>query len=383
MAAFTLNAERLIEILKKGSAGGERQGNLSRSRAEEVLSCLDAQGQEKIIELCNRTMQPWREEQKITIPHISSFLGLLCNEKPIIYKGVSYNPFVPAFGENFNLLDFFAYLKAFGSKGIVLDASKYAVINLAKQAPVMRYSKNAAVQAIDFLLNALNDFPEVCESARIRNSYLNAVCLSLFPFKEQPIVIDAEEMWKSKQYPKCLQAAIEYCAYTEKRLQEGNSLKIKRFAKYDRYGKEFQKWYTVLVLAETLYLQKEFKVNIKLGPTTESAFDSMIKKMMSERKANYGFIWYDRGNEKKLSYNDLIFFKDSKAIVRKKLENDVLHSWISEMLFPFTGRIENKNSLSCTVSGIMEKVNSVVEKNPVMPLVEGNWWMTWPPGSCD
>jgi len=380
------NAAKIMSMLSEmRAAGAEMMGKLDKNTIMRAISGLNDAKQNEIVNTFYNIIQPWRNVQKITIPYIADFFTTLCNRELRPYKGVSYNPFVPAYGENFSILDFFSYLKSLDSDGIVLNASKYAVINLSKRIPATKYSKDVASEVVDFLEESLDEFPEVRESAEIRNSYLNAISVALFPCNKRPLVIDAEEMWKSRSYLKCLQNAIEFCASIQgSKAREGCKLRIKKYAKYKRYDKEFHRWYSVLVLAEALYLNKEFGVNVKLGPTTESNFDSLIRELMKAYAIDYGFIWYSRKIERELAYNELIFFRDTPKDINKKLRNKKLFAWMKEIVSAFVNPMPaDRSALTNTIAELIEMINRVADKKPKMPLVEGEWWLLWPPGSCD
>ena len=83
------------------------QGSISRSVLQEVLGSID---ENTLIQRLKGVFQPEREVQEVMVPYMNDFMRVITSE-PILYKGVSYNPFVTAFGENANLLDFFSWIK--------------------------------------------------------------------------------------------------------------------------------------------------------------------------------------------------------------------------------------------------------------------------------
>ncbi len=357
--------------------GGNFQGELSEAFVEYKLRNKKLGERERIIKDWENIFQPWRKIEQIIVPHVSELFDIVSEGTPRIYKGVSYNPLIPTFGENTNILDFFAWLAGADFKGVVLDASLYAVVNAAQKILVNEYSEKAAVQAVEFLLSSIKEYPEIICSAETRGKYLRAVAISLFSPNSQPLVIDAETMWQSKRYLDCLQEAILFCAGNPK---IGDSLEIRRYANYTHYNTSFQRWYSVLVLAEVYYLYKVYGVKVKLGPTTESNFDNLIRDFMKKLGIRYGFIWYDRGIEKQIPYSEIVFFSDDKDAVKKKMENKKLREWVKEMLRPFSCGIQS------TIEKLFDtirKVNETAEKNPPKLSVEGEWFLTFPPGACD
>jgi len=154
---------------------------------------------------------------------------------------------------------------------------------------------------------------------------------------------------------------------------------VKKYADYERYGTEFQRWYTILVLAEVLYLNRVCGVNVKLGPTSESNFDSVIKKFMARLGIPFGFIWYNRQIESQIPYAERLSFSDDETEIRRKIFNPLLREWTEEILRPFVG---GENLVSGALS-VIQGVNRVVEKGVTRSGIQGGWFMEFPPGECD
>jgi len=314
----------------------------------------------------------------IMVPYVKDFLKVVGAEEPLVYKGVSYSPYVTNLGENLNLLDFFAYLKKSGFRGIILNASPYAVVNYEGRSPALVYSSKSAKEAAENLLSWFLSSSEVMESSRIRGKYLEAIASSLFPQKTRPLVINADEMWESMRYRESLQEAIECCCAP---VNEGGKLIVKKYANYNRYDSDYQRWYSILVLAEVFYLRDVFGVNLKLGPTTESNFDSLIKKSMNNRGSQFGFIWYDRSVEKEVPPNMRIAFSDSDKEIKRKLKNKTVAGWTNSLVSPFLQ--SPFVSIKKKVREIMEVVNPLAERISVPRLNEGGFFLEFPPGECD
>lgn len=365
------------EIVRPGrKVANAFQGNVSVDLVKKILS-RPTLSLEAILERLRLVFQPQRRAQEVIVPHFSSFFELISKERElVIYKGVSFNPYVATLGENVNLLDFYSWIKVMGARAIVLDASWYALINMAKRVPVEKFSSQAAQEAIKFLEQEKENYPEIRQAAETREKYLRAISASLFPSPQAPLVISAEEMWQEAEYIPCLQQAIEFCADYP---SAGDKIFIKRYANYQRYGTEFQRWYTVLVLAEVLYLNRIYGVNIKVGPTSESNFDFVIKKFMAKLGIPFGFVWYNRQIESQIPYSERLSFSDDEVEIRRKLSQPLLREWIEEILGPFIGREE----LEAGALSIIERVNRVVKKGVTRTGIQGGWWLEFPPGDCD
>lgn len=350
------------------------QGKLSPDFINETFKGIKL-SPETIIKRLEDFFQPARKLQEVVVPYFSGFFKLISTKEPVIYKGVSFNPLITTFGENVNLLDFYSWIKNAGTKGIVLDASFYAIINAAKQSPIESFSSKAAEEVVKFLQKTKGKYPEIKEAANIREKYLRAIAISLFAPKEAPLIISAEEIWESTKYIECLQEAIKFCA---KNPREKEPIEIIRYANYERYNTEYQRWYTVLVLAEVLYLNRVYGVNIKLGPTSESNFDTVINDFMKKLEIPFGFVWYNREIEKKIPYPERLFFNDEENEIRRKLQNHLLKEWIEEILAPFT-----EGDLIATTLSVIRKVRESAEKKLPRLKAEGGWFMEFPPGECD
>ena len=368
---------------------------LSEQEAQSVLKSFQA------------VFQPQNRAQQIFCPTIKEFLNFLLDQEkkkkeaqkgndeaeiffatnpsivPTTYKGVSYNPLIPKYGERFDILDLFSWGKLVQQQNqsfrfLVFDASLYWIINIIDQAPVKVFSKDSAAQLVDFLQKKLVSVKEgglIKESAQKRNDYLWAIS-SLFP-NGTVQVLDAEDLWKNNDaYLKALQEAIEFCAESP---EIGVSLKLSRTAQYSRYNQEYQKWYSVLVLAEVIYLQRAYGITAKLGPTTEVAFDKLIKQVIPKP---YQIFWYARPLDKSIPYSDYVFFNDDNDVISKKIKtNRQLARWLNELVRPFVSE-ENVGNLVEAVISLKEKINLIAQDPPRLPASPGDWWFTWPPGSC-
>ncbi|MBI5225094.1 hypothetical protein HY989_04460 [Candidatus Micrarchaeota archaeon] len=377
---FTETAEKITLAIRAGrSIANVTQGELSKKAIFQELKDKSSPEQVEICQRFDKTFQIWRKTEQIAVPYISEFFKVVSESEPVIYKGVSFNPMIGAYGENFNLIDFFGWAKESQFKSIILNASIYAIINEAKSPLVKAFSKDSAKQAIDFILSKADEYKNVFELTEKREKYLRSIGFSLFPPSEQPLVLEAQQMFKSQRYMECLQEAIIFCADGS---ASGKELEIKKYANYTRYDTNYQRWYSVFVLAEALYLNRAFGVNIKLGPTTESNFDSLIREFMQKLEIPYGFIWYDRGIEKQVPYPEAISFEDSIESIQKKIQNPLVKQWMEELIKPFELG-EGQKGLGKNIANIIEKVNLNALKSLPRLNAEGEWFLTFPPGACD
>lgn len=350
---------RIIDVTRAGrKVANAFQGKLAETFVEERIRGKSAEEKERISRNWENIFQLAREIEQVVVPSVSELFAIVAEKTPRVYKGVSYNPLVPSYGENMNILDFFSWLAAGDFKGVVLDASLYAVVNAGQTPLVERYSAEAAAAAVSFLKAAMKRYPEIIESAKTRGRYLRAASLSLFSSSTQPIIVDAEMLWESKRYLECIQAAIAFCAEKPK---EGDFVELVKYAKYTRYNTSYQRWYSVLVLAEALYLYDVYGVDAKLGPTTESNFDNLIRDFMKSIGIPYGFIWYDRSIEKRIPYPEFIFFADDAGAIEQKLKNEELRQWVNEITKPF----------GLDPRQIIARVNECAARNPPKLDVEG------------
>jgi len=345
---------------------------------QEKLKPLSDIEREYIAEQFQSVFQRWRAIERIVVPNISEFVEVLLKKDPVVYKGVSYNPLIGTLGENVNLVDFFGWAKASEMKSVILNASVYAIINESQTSPVERFSENAGKEAIDFMREQLKSFPTIEQISNKRDNYLRAIALSLFPPSEQPMVVDSRNMFQSRRYPECLQEAISFCAENPK---NGEVIQFKKYANYIRYNTPYQRWYSAFVLAEALYLYRAFGVNIKLGPTTESNFDSLIRDFMKQKGIPYGFVWYDRSIEKQVPYTNALTFDDGLDAISQKMSNETVRQWVYELVQPF----EQFQSLD--IQTAIEMLIATVRENSLKPIpklnAEGEWFLTFPPGACD
>lgn len=311
---------------------------------------------------------------------------------PPTYKGVSFNPLLKQYGERFDMLDFFAWGRRVqeaepGFRFLVLDATLYWMVNAMGRTPVEKYSKNAAEQVVESLKRELETnklAPAIREASGIRNRYLRAIA-SLLP-NGACQVLSAKDLWYDNDaYLKSLQYAIDFVG---ERPAEGEPFVFGRYAKYSRYNEEYQRWYTPLVLAEVKYLYDAYGIPSKLGPTSETAFDSLICQMMNKamgkQDAAYNIFWYTRPLERGIAYQDYVFFSDSgKEVWRKLSENRQLAQWMGEIASAFAGeKLEGEKRIADAVNALREKINRLAKNPPEVPSTPGDWWFLWPPGSC-
>lgn len=311
---------------------------------------------------------------------------------PPTYKGVSFNPLLTQYGERFDMLDFFAWGRRVqmaepNFRFLVLDATKYWMVNAMGRAPVEKYSKDAAGQAVESLRSELEKnrlAPAINEASDMRNRYLRAIA-SLLP-NGSCQVLSAGDLWYGNDaYQKSLQYAVDFVAENPR---EGEPFVFGKYAKYSRYNEEYQRWYTPLVLAEVKYLYDAYGISSKLGPTSETAFDSLICQMMNatmeRQNSAYNVFWYTRPLERQIPYQDYVFFKDKPAEVERKLaENSQLAAWMGEIASAFVGeKLEGGKRIADAVNALREKINSLAENPPAVPSTPGDWWFLWPPGSC-
>jgi hypothetical protein len=281
-------------------------------------------------------------------------------------------------GENANLVDFFAYLKRGGFQGIIVNASPYAVVNAKMVPPLETYGDSCAESAASRLLAWFSKSSEIRESSLMRVRFLEAIALALMPQKSKPLVIDASEAWKSGRYRKALQEAIEFCS--ECRL-EGEPLRIRKYANYNRYDTDYQRWYSVLVVAEAIYMKDVFGANAKLGPTSESNFDKLLGNATASRKTPLGFVWYDRTVEKEISVASRISFSDTESRVREKLDGSPrLSEWMAELVSAF---YVSDSDLAKSVWKMVREVGLAAKSVRLPALVEGGFFTAFPPGECD
>lgn len=326
---FTTELEAIVRPGRK--VANTFQGGVNA----ESLNSLLAEGNsaEKVLLVLKSLFQPERQLQEVVIPYFRDFLRLVTSQpRLVIYKGVSFNPLIPTYGENVNLLDFYSWLKQAQMPGFIVEASLYSIVNAAKEKPVESFSQTSAEEAIRFLNSKKASFPNIIEASSTRERYLRAASTALFSRDEAPRVISGEELWRDKTYINALQEAISFCGDNPR---EGAPFEVIRYANYERYDTEFQRWYTILVLAEALYLNRKYGVNVKLGPTSETNFDSMMRQFMKARGIQFGFIWYNRDVEKQIPYPERVSFDDNTSEVRRKLSNPQLKRWVEEIIRPF------------------------------------------------
>lgn len=228
-------------------------------------------GKERALGAVRAVFQRENSSQEIFCPTIRAFFGRLSDEErsiaapssdleeiaakfapdrciiPPTYKGVSYNPLLAQYGERFDILDFFAWGRRVQKaepnfRFLVLDATKYWMMNAMGKPPVEKYSKDAAGQVVESLSRELQTnrlAPAINEASDIRNRYLRAIS-SLFP-NGACQVMSASDLWYGNDaYLKSLQYAIDFVAENP---EEGRQFAFGKYAKYSRYNEEYQRWY--------------------------------------------------------------------------------------------------------------------------------------------
>ncbi|MEK6892148.1 MAG: hypothetical protein AABX25_03110 [Nanoarchaeota archaeon] len=257
------------------------------------------------------------------------------NTPASIYKGVSYNPFLVQYGERFDNLDFFSWARRLqqiipGCRLIVYDAGMYQLINGMDESRLPRkFSGTMASSILEELQTALSSNAEVRDNTELRNRYLKAM-LETTGVKGE--VVDSRKVLTpdNQDFVDAFQETLEYC-----RDKSTDNLSISKFVTYKRYGTEFAKSYTPLVIAEALWLYG-LGNDAKLGPSTEVEFDSLIRKAMLEQKnAPYLFVWYTR-NPKNTQYSDNLFFKDTPEDIRTKLADPEYRKFVGKLIVPFS-----------------------------------------------
>jgi len=371
---------------------------------------LSPEGADRVVSASRAVFQRENRSQEVYSPTVRSFFNYLLEEEsrrnepktdfekaaatfapdksclPRTYKGVSYNPLLPEFGERFDMLDFFAW-GARAQKAepffqfLVLDASLYWAVNAMGRMPVEMYSKGAAKKLVDTLCRELENGSDtsrlVKEAEGIRNRYLRAVA-SLLP-NGTCQVLSAKELWKDNDaYVARLQDAIDFVAESK---VEGEPFRFGKCAQYSRYNQEYQKWYTPLVLGEAKYLYDAYGISAKLGPTSETAFDSLIRQLLG---AKYCIFWYTRPLERQLAYSDYVFFNDSDKVVEGKLgKNSQLAEWLGEIASALLGeKLVGRKEIVDGVNRLKKEVNGRALSPPETPSTPGDWWFQWPPGAC-
>lgn len=391
---------------------------------------LDGDRAERMANIVEATFQRGRTSQEIFVPTVKVlFNKLLENEQklenpssdlekiaanfvpnrsimPATYKGVSYNPLLLDSGERLDMLDFFSWGKKVQEvepnfRFLVLDATLYWVVNAVGKMPVEKYCKDAARIAVERFKAELEEnkvAKQILEASELRNRYLLAMA-SLFP-NGSCQVVSAKDLWYGNDaYLNALQEAVDFVVASR---LEGADFKFAKYAQYSRYNQEYQKWYTPLVLGEAKYLYDAYGISAKLGPTSETAFDSLIRKMIGKEecgfypmaempgfypslnraKDSYDIFWYTRPLERKIPYSEYIFFKDSDSVVDEKLSrNRQLAEWLSEVVKPFVGEVKSKE-VAGVINELKNKINRLAENPPAPPSTPGDWWFLWPPGSC-
>jgi hypothetical protein len=309
---------------------GRRVGNVFQDKlpAEDLDKTLREAKvyPDVIVDRLERIFQPERKIQEVVVPYFPEFFKLICNDKPVIYK-----EFVVG-ADLFAAVDyFFSWVKRSRMKGIIVIPYTSYVVNSAEQPPVKIFSSRAAEEAAKFLKD---------EGGRCNRYYFRwreilqdelracVECKSLFPREEESLVRFTETLWDGDligegkmTYIECLQKAIKFCGGNP---TEGERLEIKLYVKDDRismdYNKEeYKKWYTVLALADALYVNQNYGVNIKLTKISDSNLDVVIRKFMKKLRIPFGFVWYndeiekELGTERRLSFLDYYKIDDIKT----------------------------------------------------------------------
>lgn len=99
----TLAAKRICEITgAERKAANAFQGELSEVFVEQKLNGKSAEEKAKVAERWEGIFQRWRKIEKVVVPYVSELFEVVAEQEPLIYKGVSYNPMITTYGENFN-----------------------------------------------------------------------------------------------------------------------------------------------------------------------------------------------------------------------------------------------------------------------------------------
>ncbi len=252
-----------------------------------------------------------------------------------IYKGVSYNPNLLKYGEKIDNLDFFSYIKKSARKAVIFDASCYHALNILGNNQKLFINTEFSDFVCDEILNCVGTDKELKDNSQLRKKYLlrmndfascrNSEIISMYDVLTQN---------ESKRiFQKNLDKGLDYCgAHTYKQ-----GIDLRDYVKYKRNNSLFAKMYTPLVLAESLYAMKSLDCDTKLGPISETGFDSFISKMHSKLHfKQMQFVWYSRPFEKNSSPETSIYTKDTMDQVRKKLANNQPYAeWLQDVIGQF------------------------------------------------
>ena len=362
---------------------GQPEGKSASFAYRRLLeSRIDERAAGRVLERMENILQRQNCVQEIVVPTVRGlFDGIVAGEAglngaknngacltPVTYQCFSYNPAILKKGERYDIIDSFAWALRVQKYEpnfafLVLDASKYGIINAMGRPLAERYSREAARQAVEALKKGFETnlvAGRIRESSLLRNRYLRAMAKLMpgnggaFPSGGAK-VISADELWSDNgEYAESLQRAVEFVSQVR---TEGMPLEISRFASYLKYGQDYQKWYTPLVLAEADYLSRKYGASAKLGPTSEAAFDSLIRESQG---TGYNVIWYARPLARSISCDNLVFFSDSDRRVEKKLAaSPLLAAWLKEITQPF---LENPiENVAKAVNGLKERINELAK----------------------
>lgn len=311
-----------------------------------------------LLEQIERIIQPNRKFE-VNIPNIcvKDFIDRLFSfDFPKkIYKGVSYNQNLLKYGEKLDNLDFFSYLKNRGDESIIFDASCYHALNLLTNSKI--YS-GVSFQTfiIDEILECVNLNSDLRENSLLRKKYLSKMSELSFSENKTISMFDVLSGKESRRmFEENLSSSFKFCGAGIK----DSKIDLAKFVRYKRNGSWFAQSYTPLVLAESLYARNTLGFDTKLGPISETGFDSFISKM--HRGLNYRpmqFVWYTRPFEKNSSPETSIYTKDSMDTIRKKLNLDKAYAeWLENIICSFFLKIRNSK-----LEEKIEYIISILEK---------------------
>lgn len=269
-----------------------------------------------------------------------------------LYKGVSYNPNLLRYGEKLDNLDFFSYLKVSGREAIIFDASCYHALNLMQKQKLSvntRYSDFVC----DVILECIESNKELNENSKLRKTYLNRMSkISLYDKAE---VVSMQDVLLQNEAQRIFKGNLNYgLNFCEAHIQD-QWLDLLKYVRYKRNDSWFAKLYTPLVLAESLYARNCLDCDTKLGPISETGFDSFISKM--DKEFNFSpmdFVWYSRPFEKLSSPETSIYTRDSMDQVRKKLSSNPKYAeWLEDIISPF---FRSLNPLEEKIEYLIKKI---------------------------
>jgi hypothetical protein len=341
---FRLGPGYIADLYKRSVSEGDPE-KYRPERFKEILAEFEA------------FIQNERRGFLVFIPKASlkAFLISVFRRNPIFtksaYKGVSYNPNLTLQGEKFDNLDFFswaAYVQRLvpGFELVIYDASLYQAINMLGE--IKFPGGDIARWFYDLLITTQQKEPKFAKNCSMRRQYLQAM-LKATGIRGR--YLDTEDIIRDNwpELEGSFKDALAACRAVPKK---NKLLELGKFVSYRRYGTEFAKSYTPAVVAESLFFQRVYGVNSKLGPTSELGFDNIIDQTMKQRGLPYSFFWYSRPFEGKNS----IYFNDSPEVIAEKLMDTAYRDWIDTVLAPFTDARGAAGVLE-----LIERINNAME----------------------